>query len=51
MNAVMKVLKDMGLTPSAQDFGLECALDVRVRLALEDDFRKRMSEVAKLEEK
>ena len=31
MNGVMKVLKDMGLTPSAQDFGMECALEVRVR--------------------
>ena len=51
MNAVMKVLKDMGLTPASQDFGLECALEVRVRLALEDDFRKRLSDVAKLEEK
>ena len=43
--------KDMGLTPSAQDFGLECALDVRVRLSLEDDFRKRLADAAKLEEK
>ena len=51
MNAVMKVLKDMGLTPSAQDFGLQCALEVRVRLAWEEDFRKRMEELAKLEEK
>lgn len=51
MNGVMKVLKDMGLTPSAQDFGLQCALEVRVRLAWEEDFRKRMEELAKLEEK
>ena len=51
MNGVMKVLKDMGLTPSAQDFGMACALDVRVRLALEEDFRKRMADMAKLEEK
>jgi len=51
MNAVMKVLKDMGLSPSAQDFGLECSLEVRVRLSLEEDFRKRLSEVANLEEK
>ena len=51
MNAVMKVLKDMGLQPSAQDFGLACALDVRVRLALETDFRERMAEIANLEEK
>ena len=51
MNAVMKALKDMGLTPGAQDFGLECSLDVRVRLALEENFRKRLTEIAKLEEK
>ena len=51
MNGVMKVLKEMGLTPTAQDFGMECALDVRVRLALEEDFRKRMADIAKLEEK
>ena len=51
MNAVMKALKDMGLTPGAQDFGLECSLDVRVRLALEEDFRKRLMDIAKLEEK
>ena len=51
MNAVMKTLKELGLQPSAQDFGLQCALDVRVRLALEEDFRARLSEVAKLEEK
>ena len=51
MNGVMKVLKEMGLNPTAQDFGMECALDVRVRLALEEDFRKRMADIAKLEEK
>ena len=51
MNDVMKVLKDMGLQPSAQDFGLDCALEVRVRLALEEDFRKRLSGIANLEEK
>ena len=51
MNAVMKVLKEMGLTPSGQDFGLSCSLEVRVRLSLEEDFRKKMAEIAKLEEK
>ena len=51
MNDVMKALKDMGLQPSAQDFGLDCALEVRVRLALEEDFRKRLSGIANLEEK
>ena len=50
MNAVMKVLKEMGLTPSAQDFGMECTLEVRVRLAMEEDFRKRLDSVAVLSE-
>ena len=51
MNAVMKVLKDLGLTASAQEFGLSCALDVRVRLALEEEFRDRLSGITNLEEK
>jgi uncharacterized YigZ family protein len=50
MNAVMKVLKDLGLTPSSQDFGMECTLDVRVRLSMEEDFRKRLDSVATLSE-
>ncbi|MBR1489259.1 MAG: YigZ family protein [Bacteroidales bacterium] len=50
MNGVMKVLKDLGLTPAGQDFGLQCLLEVRVRLALEEDFRSRLAEVAVLEE-
>ena len=51
MNDVMKVLKDMGLQPYAQEFGLYCSLEVRVRLTLEEDFRKRLSGIANLEEK
>ena len=51
MNSVMKVLKDMGLQPSAQDFGLDCSLDVRVRLSLESDFREKLSGIASCEEK
>ena len=50
MNGVMKVLKDLGLTPGGQDFGLQCSLEVRVRLALEDDFRNRLAEIAILDE-
>lgn len=50
MNGVMKVLKDLGLTPAGQDFGLQYSLEVRVRLALEEDFRSRLAEVAVLEE-
>ena len=51
MNAVMKVLKDLGLQPSAQDFGLDCSLDVRVRLSLESDFREKLTGIANFEEK
>ena len=50
MNGVMKVLKDLGLSPAGQDFGLQCSLEVRVRLALEEDFRSRLSGIAVLEE-
>ena len=42
MNPVMKVLKDMDLAAKDQDFGLDCALTVRVRLSLEADFRERI---------
>ncbi len=45
MNSVMKVLKDMDLSAKDQDFGLDCALTVRVRLSLEEDFRERISQV------
>lgn len=38
MNDVMKLVKDMGLSPSAQDFGLECTMEVPVRLSLEKAF-------------
>ena len=51
MNSVMKVLKDMGLTPSAQDFGLSCTLEVRVRLSQEEDFRARLAGMTIIEEK
>ncbi len=51
MNAVMKVLKDLGLSATDQEFGMDCALDVRVRLSLEEDFRKKLDSIAILEEK
>ena len=50
MNRVMKVLKDMGLQSTEQEFGNACSLTVRVRLSAEEDFRKRMQDAAKLEE-
>ncbi len=43
MNSVMKVLKDMGLEPSQQDFNLECSLLIRVRLRNESTFLERIS--------
>lgn len=45
MNAVMKVLKDMGLSASQQDFGTACALTVRVRLSAEEDFLSRIGKI------
>ena len=49
MNAVMKVLKDMDLQPSAQDYGEQCSLQVRVRLSLIDTFTDKMQSVATIE--
>ena len=42
MNNVMKVLKDMGITPLRQSFDLDCSLEVRVRLSQIEDFRKQL---------
>lgn len=38
MNSVMKMVKDMSLEQSNQNFGLECELTVRVRLSQVPDF-------------
>ena len=46
MNAVMKRLKDLGLSPINQQFDLNCSLRVDVRLALIDTF---MESFGKLE--
>ena len=50
MNAVMKVLKDMDLPQSAQEFGESCSLQTSVRLAAVEDFLKRVENSAKVEE-
>lgn len=50
MNAVMKVLKDMDLPQSAQEFGETCSLEVRVRLSAMEDFRERLADKVNLEE-
>lgn len=45
MNAVMKVVKDLGLPQSGQSFGENCRMDVRVRLSAESDFLGRISDI------
>ena len=45
MNPVMKVLKDMDIPAKDQEFGMDCALTVRVRLSLEAAFRERSLQV------
>ena len=46
MNAVMKVLKDLSLPVSGQVFDTQCSVDVRVRLTLVEEFRRRMGQAA-----
>lgn len=41
MQAAMKMIKDMDLPQRSQDFGLQCSIEVRVRLNLEADFLER----------
>lgn len=50
MNDVMKVLKEMDLTPGAQNFGENCSLTVRVRLSEEENFKKKLDSFAELKE-
>lgn len=50
MNAVMKVLKDMGLPQDGQDFGETCSLRTRVRLAALQDFQDRLGSVCRITE-
>ena len=45
MNSVMKMIKDMSLQQSAQDFGSACSLEVKVRLASEADFLDRAGKI------
>ena len=50
MNAVMKVLKDLDLPQSGQDFGEKCSLVTRVRLAQDESFKERLLGIAELKE-
>ena len=44
MNAVMKIMKDLGLSPGGQDFGMECSMETTVRLTLIPEFLRRVAE-------
>lgn len=46
MNDVMKVVKDLSLPQKNQQFGTDCSLDLRVRLAQQRDFCDRMSKIS-----
>lgn len=43
MNDVMKVLKELGITPLSQQFDLRCTIVARVRLTQIEDFRKQLA--------
>ncbi len=43
MNPVMKILKDLGLTPTNQEFGVMCSLGVDVPLSKEEALLSRLS--------
>ena len=45
MNRVMKVMKDLNLSQSNQQFDMECSLQTVVRLTLVDSFLERMADV------
>ena len=45
MNAVMKVVKELGLPQRDQQFGEVCSMVVRVRLSVETDFCAKMSDI------
>lgn len=45
MNNVMKMTKDLGLQPCRQDFGMECSMEVPVRLSLEEEFLRRAADI------
>ena len=50
MNAVMKVIKGLDISPAKQEFADNCSLTVRVRLSQEDIFKEKLGNIAKLKE-
>lgn len=49
--SVMKILKDLELPVRERDFGLDCSLQVRVRLNLMQDFLDRMEKIGIFKDK
>lgn len=45
LNQVMKLVKDMGLSPSSQSFDMTCSMTVPVRLSLCGDFEKAVGNI------
>lgn len=45
MNDMMKTVKELGLVPQAQDFGMSCSMEVTVRLSMVDKFMEMCSKV------
>ena len=45
MNDVMKTVKEMGLSPCRQEFGMECTMEVPVCLSLADKFLETCSKI------
>ena len=41
----MKIIKDLDLPQRAQDFGMQCSMEVRVRLNLEEEFLERTKKI------
>lgn len=46
MNDVMKLVKDLDIRTLSQDFGMDCRLDVAVRLSAVDDFLTRAGDIS-----
>ena len=50
MNSVMRVLKDLGIQPQAQNFGESCTLEAPVRLTALNLFKEKLENIAIIKE-
>lgn len=49
MPALMKIFKDLDLPQRSQDFGMECSIEVRVRLNIQQDFFEKVGKILNLD--